>query len=320
MRLIVITQGVSRIVEPLLASRHNIVGVLEAATRSCLTSGEDVALIKRRRSRRTSLQEFCAKHEIEYRFLASCSDDGLKEWISDKRCDLMVVFGMSALLSKDIYSMPKCGTINLHPSMLPAYRGPNPDFWQYYDMEQNPGVTIHYIDEGEDTGPILAQQRVVVELGMKSPDRLDLLVGKVGVYLLLETIARIEKGDIAAILQPKISPTLRARNLRSTEHGNIIDWMSWPIQRVWNLLRGTESWLNAIPQPGGLYASLRWSIQDFDFVSTGIQPGRLGRAGLRRFVSCRDGRIFLACRPTLPVLLKVHARRIFMFLLLRKKT
>lgn len=320
MRLIIITQGVSRIVEPLLSSGHEVIGILEAAPRARKSTDYDRALAWLPWLRSSPLQSFCAKREIDYRFLSSCADEGLKEWISGRRCDLIVVFGMSALLTHDVYSLPRYGTINLHTSMLPAYRGPNPDFWQYHDMELNPGVTVHYIDEGEDTGPVLAQQRVTVEPGMKSPDRLDRLVGEVGVQLLLKTIARIESGRATATPQPELSPTPRARNLRSAEHATIIDWQTWPVQRVWNLLRGTESWLNALPAPRGIFTGLRWSIEGFDSVVVGGPPGRLGRSGFRRYVACRDGRIFITCRTTLTMIVKIKAKSLLLHILLRKKS
>lgn len=85
----------------------------------------------------------------------------LESWVKSLSPDLIVVYSMSQLLKENIYSIPRFGTINLHPSYLPEYRGPNPIFWMYYNMEKQGGVTVHYIDQGEDTGNIILQKRYV---------------------------------------------------------------------------------------------------------------------------------------------------------------
>lgn len=73
--------------------------------------------------------------------------------------------------------------------MLPEYRGPNLDIWQYINLEMNPSVTVHY--KGENTGGILNQERVHIPLGTKS---LDKLIGEVGARNLIKTIGEISTG------------------------------------------------------------------------------------------------------------------------------
>ncbi|WP_281085258.1 formyltransferase family protein, partial [Methanosarcina acetivorans] len=69
--------------------------------------------------------------------------------------DLIVVFSMSHLLKENVFNVPSYGTVNIHYSYLPEYGGPNPLFWQYYDYILDPGVTLHYVDKGEDTGNVI---------------------------------------------------------------------------------------------------------------------------------------------------------------------
>ena len=74
---------------------------------------------------------------------------------------------MSHLLKENVFSIPKFGTVNLHYSYLPEYRGPAPLFWEYYDYVLNPGVTLHYMDKGEDTGDIIYQETDSINPGEK---------------------------------------------------------------------------------------------------------------------------------------------------------
>lgn len=241
-----------------------------------------------------SLSDFCKKKNIAYNFICKKNEKEAADWIENLKPDLIVVSSMSQLLKEDILKIPPLGVINLHPSFLPKYRGANPDFWQYYDMEMNPGVTVHYVNVGEDTGDIIFQERVHIPLGTKSPARLDKLIGKLGVSLMLKAIEAIAHGNAPRTPQPVQSPTARSRNLKPEEHTQIIDWQHWPIERVWHVLRGTELWLNAIKQPVGRLAGQRWSIQEYEKTEMlqGI-PGEIGRYKKRKCVFTKDGVIYI---------------------------
>ena len=205
---------------------------------------------------------------------------------------------MSQLLKTDTFSIPKYGTINLHPSFLPEYRGPNPDFWQYYDKNMSPGMTVHYIDKGEDTGDILLQDKAAIPLGTKSPDRLDTLVGTLGKKLVFKALDAIEKGSVIKVKQPEISPTPRARNLEPSEHETIIDWDNWDIAHIWHVLRGTELWLNALQFPvefSRLYSGHRWVVGEMQNCNmANFTPAQIYKEKGKYFVACRDGKIFLS--------------------------
>lgn len=300
MRVLLITQGVSRLVEPLFNSSHEVVGVVESMPRdySGMSSQRPLfrllsLVYKLFTPAVVDLKAYCQARNTPYNYLCKGRDAEIERWVADLSPDLIVVFSMSQLLKGSLLSLPKLGVINMHPSRLPAYRGPNPEFWQYYDMELNPGVTVHYLDAGEDTGDIVAQQQVAIALGEKSPAVLDTLIGKVGVPLLLDTLNAIERGEATRTRQAA-SPTPRARNLRADEHDTIIDWVHWPIERVWHVLRGTELWLNAIAQPTGLYAGHRWCVEEFLKIEHSDKVGSLTRFQGRRCVAARGGYIFLS--------------------------
>ncbi len=93
-----------------------------------------------------------------------CCDKPLSlEWLRNNKVEFIVSYGYGFILKPDIIEAYKKKSINLHISYLPWGRGRSPLFWDL--IEGNPkGVTIHYLDEGIDTGDIIAQERLAFEL------------------------------------------------------------------------------------------------------------------------------------------------------------
>src|SRR5207247_1228061 len=83
--------------------------------------------------------------------------DGLRAFVDRVRPDVGAICSMAQLLPIDVVRRFPGGILNLHPSLLPKYRGPSPTFWEFWHREPEGGVTIHFIDEGEDTGDIVGQ-------------------------------------------------------------------------------------------------------------------------------------------------------------------
>jgi methionyl-tRNA formyltransferase len=239
-----------------------------------------------------SLKSYAVEKNIPYYYMNNGSDKNLEQWVKNINPDVIVVYSMSQLLKENIFSIPKYGTINLHPALLPSYRGPNPDFWMYYDGVKEGGVTVHYIDKGEDTGDIIYQEKYDFQLGLKSPQMLDLSIGKIGANLLLKALDNLE--NLPRVAQSTESPTKKARNIKAEEHKNIIDWQNWEIERIWHLLRGTELWLNALDQPKGIYKGQRWAIEEFEKCDiNGYEVSKVYKESNKYFVACNDGKIFL---------------------------
>ena len=314
-RIIIITQGLSRIVEPLFKSTDcKIVGIIECAPRSTINQSNSriIRLYHQiKKQRKSQLLYFSEQHSLPYFYMINSSDQ-LASWVKRLEPDLIIVYMMSQLLKENIYTIPKFGTINLHPSFLPKYRGPNPCFWTYYNMDKKGGVTVHFIDKGEDSGDIIFQEEYNIPQGIKSPDRLDIVISQIGIPLLIKAIKNIER--IKPITQPRKSPTLRARNLKPNEHKMIIDWENWPIERIWHLLRGTELWLNAFPEPKGIYMGTRWIIDDFEKkeVKECLKIGDIYFKKKKHFIMCRDGIIHVHSKVNYKVLIRTIVER-FLF-------
>ena len=301
MKVILITQGLSRVLLPLIQSEHSIVGVIESMPRDFSECKKDsllYSLLKKTyflfNKKYQTLKGFCEDRGIKYTHICKGRDKEVEQWVESIAPDLIVVFSMSQLLKESVFAQAKYGTINMHPSYLPEYRGANPDFWQYYNMEMNPGVTVHYVNEGEDTGDIIYQERVHIPLGTKSPECLDKLITETGVSLMLQAIRAIKEGYAPRISQPLLSPTDRARNLNADEHSTIIDWGKWPIERIWHVLRGTELWLDAVEQPSGIFKGQRWIVGDFEKYSNQDPAGSIVKYKNRTAVAVPEGYIFLS--------------------------
>jgi methionyl-tRNA formyltransferase len=308
LRIIIITQGISRIVVSFLKSSYAIAGVVEVAPRSAMGHRRKVFKLPWRKS----LKILSKKYHIPYYYMNHGSDETFQEWVKKISPDVIVVYSMSQLLKENIFAIPKYGTINLHPSYLPKYRGPNPVFWMYYNIDLNPGITVHYIDTGEDTGDIIYQERYTIPLGIKSPDMLDVGINKIGINLLFKALDGIASGAVPRITQPQNSPTLRARNLKLEEHKIIINWNNWSIDRIWHVLRGTELWLNAIEQPSGIYKGHRWVINNFvkSETDTNYAPGSIHRERKKLFIACSDGKIYTSLRFNMKYFSKYYCKYI----------
>lgn len=300
MTIIIITQSINPIVNAVFASKYEVIGLIENGPRkSKIDTKKSISRwcidkIKSATSRNTSsLKELCERKKIPYCFMNRSDDPGLKEWINDLKPDLIVVYSMSSLLKPELFEIPKYGTINIHPSYLPEYRGPKPCFWQYHDTILNSGVTVHYIDKGEDTGDIILQERVSISLGQRNKERIHQIIGVVGVKLLSKTLDLIARGEVSRIVQPKDSPTRRSRLIKEEEHESIIDWENWHVERVWHFLRGTEDWLNALPQPTGIYAGSRWSIGNFFADESKNRLGKIFKENGKYFVKSKEAKIEL---------------------------
>jgi methionyl-tRNA formyltransferase len=108
------------------------------------------------------------------------------------------------LLKKSIFSIPKSGTINCHPSLLPGHRGANPFFWSVLAGEKETGITFHYIDKGIDTGRIICQYKI--PLGeYENSQILQERLFKIGSNLFIKIIVKLLNGEKINRIQYKIN-------------------------------------------------------------------------------------------------------------------
>ncbi len=253
LRLILFTNGASPIIAPLIMSRHSVAGIIEYRT-ACDEKSLPYRLIKRVtrfiRRKPYSLAEYCAAKGIAHRISDNGRDLALVDWMRALSPDLMVVY-FSPLIDEAIFSVPRHGSINLHPSLLPKYRGKHPLFWSCLNMETETGVTVHFLARGADNGDILLQRGFPLGRGQREAEIASHAIKEVGVPLLLEAIDLIAHGEARARPQPRQSPTPPAWRVTTRELWEMIDWRQWPIERIWNILRFAEDWQGLLPEIPG---------------------------------------------------------------------
>ncbi len=109
--------------------------------------------------------------------------------------DALVVACFPWRLPAAVRSLAPLGGINVHPSLLPALRGPEPVFWALRRGDRRTGVTLHVLDVGFDTGPILAQEAVDIPSGIRAPD-LEAQLAELGASMLVPALQDLAAGRV----------------------------------------------------------------------------------------------------------------------------
>ena len=157
--------------------------------------------------------------------------------LSSLKPELFVVVAYGQFLSEKLFTLPPYGAVNIHASLLPAYRGAAPIHWAVLHGESRTGVTIMYIDKGMDSGDMLLQQET--EIGPEEDtgslhDRLS----QIGADLLLEAIKQIQSGTAVRIPQDHTAATLAPMLKKEQER---VDW-SQSAQTIHDQIRGLHPW------------------------------------------------------------------------------
>ena len=163
-----------------------------------------------------------------------------KDVLEKTEADVCVVAAFGQIIPASILHMKKYGCINVHASLLPKYRGAAPIQWAVIDGEKESGVTIMQMDEGLDTGDMLAKAIVPLDEKETGGSLFDKL-SEAGGRLCVETLAKLEKGEITPEKQGE-SPTAYASML-DKKMGNI-DWNKSAVV-LDRLVRGLNPWPSA---------------------------------------------------------------------------
>ena len=151
--------------------------------------------------------------------------------------DVILVACFSFVLPPALLQLPRLGCFNLHPSLLPGYRGPAPLFWQWRLGEERTGVTLHRMTSAIDAGEIAAQAEVSWPDG-SSGAQADALSAQVGAALMLQTLTHLAQGTLSTRPQDEARstyfpwPTGYDFKLSAT----------WSARRAFNFMRGTAAW------------------------------------------------------------------------------
>ena len=160
--------------------------------------------------------------------------------LKDINPDAICVVAYVKIIPKEILEIPKYGCINVHPSLLPKYRGSAPIQWSILNGDNETGVTTMYLDEGMDSGDIILQTKTKINEDETSGELWNRL-SKIGAELLVETLEKIENKTAPRIKQEgkfTLAPMLEKSQAK-------IDWEKRTAQEIKNLVRGLNPIMGA---------------------------------------------------------------------------
>jgi methionyl-tRNA formyltransferase len=206
------------------------------------------------------------------------------------RPDIICVACFSKRIPRDILDIPRLGCLNVHPSLLPANRGPEPLFWSFRDGSKLTGVTIHLMDERLDSGAIVAQEAIEIPDGIsysQLEERSDVLGGK----LLAQSVWDIYNGVAVLHKQDEAKSSYHAF---PRDDDFVVPVADWNARHVFNFICGVKSW--GIPihllidnETVKINKAISYSLQAIDQNDTLVNT--LPDNGL--WVSCKQGSVLV---------------------------
>lgn len=206
-------------------SKHEVVGVITATDKPA-GRGQKIQY--------SAVKDYALANELNLLQPSNLKDENFIEDLRSLNADLFVVVAFR-MLPAVVWQMPSKGTINLHGSLLPQYRGAAPINWAIINGESVSGATTFFIEEKIDTGNIIDSVSVDITNNMNAGELHDLLMTK-GAVLLLNTLDNIEKGTATAQPQDLNNKEVK-KAFKIFKETCLIDWNN-SAQEVHNLIRG----------------------------------------------------------------------------------
>jgi methionyl-tRNA formyltransferase len=199
------------------------------------------------------------------------------------KADILVVAAYGQLLKPEVLDAAPRGAVNLHASLLPAYRGAAPIQWAIRRGESRSGMTTFQLDRGMDTGPLLLRRPLDIGPDETAGD-LERRMAVLGADLILETLEGLATGTIAPRPQPEGGASLAPR---LTKDDGRVDWTRTAAE-VHNLVRGMSPWPGAWTLLSGERIKLLRTARTGVAVGR-IEPGLIGpREARQLLIACAD--------------------------------
>ena len=215
--------------ESILQSRHKLIAVI---------SNPPKPIGRKKIMKHTEVGNYAIKNNLELIELGSFDDDDIYKKIVSLKIDIFVVVAFRILPEKYIL-IPRFGSINLHASLLPKYRGAAPIQWALMNGDKTTGISVFQIEKKIDTGKIIYQKKVVIDKN----DNFEILSEKLsnlGAEILIKAINDIEDGKARLLEQDN---TLSTKAPKISKEMLRIKW-DWPAVKINNWIRGLS------PKPG----------------------------------------------------------------------
>lgn len=217
----------------------------------------------------SAVKQYAVENGIKVLQPEKLKDPDFLEELKALKADLQVVVAFR-MLPEVVWNMPPRGTINLHASLLPQYRGAAPINWVLINGEKESGVTTFFLKHEIDTGDILFTEKVTLSGHETAGELHDRLMAK-GAGLLVKTVKGVESGRYNEHPQSVLAEGVELKNApKIFKEDCLIDW-NQPAESIYNKIRGLS------PHPAA-YTLLNDKVlkiyrAEYEITEPGLQPG-----------------------------------------------
>lgn len=221
------------ILDTILKSNHQVVGIVTTPDKPA-GRGQKVSM--------SDVKKYAENLAIPILQPEKLKDETFVETLRNLNADLFVVVAFR-MLPEIIWAMPPKGTINLHASLLPQYRGAAPINWAIINGEKKTGVTTFFIEKEIDTGLILRKKEIDITPEMTAGELHDMLLD-IGKVLVLESVDVIANNDYTAIPQSEVTNETLLPAPKIFKPDCRIDWKQ-TVQKTHDFIRGLSPYPTA---------------------------------------------------------------------------
>lgn len=215
----------------LVQNNYNVVGVITAPDKP---AGRGLQL------NQSAVKQYAVAHNIPVLQPEKLKNETFLEELRALKADLQVVVAFR-MLPEVVWDMPRLGTINVHASLLPDYRGAAPINWVVINGEKQSGVTTFKLQHAIDTGNVLFSAAVPIREDETAGELHDELM-QTGATLLLKTVEALASGEVHEMPQPEVVDAKHAPKIFKEDCQ--INWEK-PVDVVYNLVRGLSPYPTA---------------------------------------------------------------------------
>ena len=215
----------------------------------------------------------------------SLKDPEFLEKIRSLNADLAVVCSYCKRFPKEFLETTRCGFVNVHPALLPKYRGGNPYSHVIINGEKETGVTLHFMDENFDTGDIIVQKKIPVckdETMGTLFNRLNYLSAD----MLIDLLSRFEENENLPRKPQPEGDFVKAPNFKENSADIFINWNS-PVEDIDRFIRGLNPFINAVTEFRGDY--LKIFSATYEKCPVNFAPGTIVSVDGELSVAAKDG-------------------------------
>jgi methionyl-tRNA formyltransferase len=216
------------------AANHHIAAVVRAAPGGPLVRRVLGRTARAVGLRRDPIHAWTRRHGVPSLTATSGDDPRITLTLQRLEPDLICISTFPWLLHSSVLDLARHGALNIHPSLLPRHRGPNPYFWTYYHGDPESGVTVHQATARADAGPILRQESFPVPRGL-GVARLHTQCARLGASLLQQALREFERAIDTATVQDESLATPAPRVKPGVP---MVDYERWDVRQVWHFLAG----------------------------------------------------------------------------------